>query len=234
MASWYGDAFQGRRTANGEVYDRESISAAHPTMPLPSYARVTNLDNHRSIIVRVNDRGPYAAGRVMDVSDRTAELLDFKRIGTARVRVDYVGPAGLDGTDSDMLVASLRMDGSPAEFGHPATMLATATPAPAPAPEVIAVAPPPLTQVARTEVAEIPPRPEPVAALVPLKVTAQMPLHAPLPPARPFDLGTIPGAAVPLAVQRQHQAAAVLYGGPVPGLVRIGARGTLAQADLTR
>lgn len=65
-ASWYGEAFHGRRTANGEVYDRNSISAAHPTMPLPAYARVTNLMNNRSIIVRVNDRGPYHGGRLME------------------------------------------------------------------------------------------------------------------------------------------------------------------------
>ena len=67
MASWYGDAFHGRKTANGEIYDKNALSAAHPTMPLPSYARVTNLQNGYSVIVRVNDRGPYAAGRVMDV-----------------------------------------------------------------------------------------------------------------------------------------------------------------------
>ncbi len=68
MASWYGDEFHGRYTANGEIFDENSISAASPTLPLPSYARVTNLANHRSIVVRVNDRGPYVADRVMDVS----------------------------------------------------------------------------------------------------------------------------------------------------------------------
>ena len=93
MASWYGAAFHGRRTANGEVYDMASLSAAHPTMPLPSYARVTNLGNGYSVIVRVNDRGPYHAGRVMDVSSRVADVLDMKAMGTARVKVDYVGPA---------------------------------------------------------------------------------------------------------------------------------------------
>jgi rare lipoprotein A len=67
-ASWYGPAFHGRKTANGEIYDRHGVSAAHPTMPLPSYARVTNLGNRRSIIVRVNDRGPYHGGRVIDLS----------------------------------------------------------------------------------------------------------------------------------------------------------------------
>ena len=114
MASWYGDAFQGRRTANGEIYDKESISAAHPTMPLPSYARVTNLGNGHSIIVRVNDRGPYHGGRVMDVSSRVADALDFKGAGTARVKVEYIGKASLEGSDDSRLLATLRLDGAPA------------------------------------------------------------------------------------------------------------------------
>ena len=100
-------------TANGEVYDMESISAAHPTLPIPSYARVTNLANKRSIIVRVNDRGPYHQGRLIDVSVRTAKLLGFYDNGIARVRVDYVGRASLDGSDDTKLEATLRR-GTPA------------------------------------------------------------------------------------------------------------------------
>ena len=115
-ASWYGDAFHGRKTANGEIYDKNALSAAHPTMPLPSYARVTNLGNGYSVIVRVNDRGPYAAGRVMDVSSRVADVLDFKRMGTAHVKVEYVGRAPLEGSDDDELLASLRTDGGAADF----------------------------------------------------------------------------------------------------------------------
>src|ERR1700730_9972508 len=103
LASWYGDAFQGRRAANGEIYDKESISAAHPTMPLPSYARVTNLGNGHSIIVRVNDRGPYHGGRVMDVSSPVAHGLDFKGAGTARIKVEYIGRAALEGSDDSKL-----------------------------------------------------------------------------------------------------------------------------------
>ena len=98
-ASWYGADFHGRRTANGEIFDRKSISAAHPTMPLPSYARVTNLRNARSIVVRVNDRGPYHGGRVMDVSQRVAEALDFHSVGTARVKVEWIGRADIAGDD---------------------------------------------------------------------------------------------------------------------------------------
>ncbi len=115
-ASWYGSDFHGRRTANGEVFDRDSISAAHPTMPLPSYARVTNTKNSRSIIVRVNDRGPYHGGRVMDVSQRVAEALDFRSIGTARVKVEWIGKANLDGDDDAKLLATLRDDGEPAQI----------------------------------------------------------------------------------------------------------------------
>ena len=126
LASWYGDDFHGRQTANGEVFDMTSISAAHPTLPMPSYARVTNLANGKSLIVRVNDRGPYHANRVMDVSYRAAKLLEFERMGTARVRVDYVGRAALDGSDDRQLMATLRT-GEPAP--PPSTvMVASAKP----------------------------------------------------------------------------------------------------------
>jgi peptidoglycan lytic transglycosylase len=99
-ASWYGELFHGRRTANGEIYDMERLSAASPTLPLPVYARVTNLQNHRSIIVRVNDRGPYRSDRVIDLSRRSAEVLGFRDKGTAPVRVQYLGRAPLNGDDS--------------------------------------------------------------------------------------------------------------------------------------
>jgi peptidoglycan lytic transglycosylase len=112
-ASWYGADFHGRLTANGEVFDMHSLSAAHPTMPMPSYARVTNLDNGRSIIVRVNDRGPYAQNRVIDVSIAAAKALEFYGRGLAHVRVEYVGRAPLEGTDDRMLMATLRQ-GTPA------------------------------------------------------------------------------------------------------------------------
>ncbi|MCT7375398.1 septal ring lytic transglycosylase RlpA family protein [Chelativorans salis] len=107
-ASWYGSAFHGRLTANGEVYDMTHLTAAHPTMPLPSYARVTNLNNGSSIVVRVNDRGPFAEGRVIDLSKRAAEMLDYTHSGVAKVRVEYVGPAPLHGQDESYLMASYR------------------------------------------------------------------------------------------------------------------------------
>jgi peptidoglycan lytic transglycosylase len=99
-ASWYGELFHGRRTANGEIYDMDRLSAASPTLPLPVYARVTNLENRRSIIVRVNDRGPYRSDRVIDLSRRSAEALGFRGKGTARVRVQYLARAPLNGDDS--------------------------------------------------------------------------------------------------------------------------------------
>lgn len=108
LASWYGDDFHGRLTANGEVFDMASLTAAHPTLPMPCYARVTNLSNGKSLIVRVNDRGPYHGNRVMDVSSRTADLLEFKGNGVARVRVEYVGRAPLEGSDDRQLIATLR------------------------------------------------------------------------------------------------------------------------------
>ena len=114
MASWYGDAFHGRLTSNGEIFDMKSITAAHPTLPLPSYVRVTNLANRKSLVVRVNDRGPFHANRVIDVSSRAAELLGFRHHGVARVRVEYVAPAKLEGSDDIQLAATLRQDGTPA------------------------------------------------------------------------------------------------------------------------
>lgn len=108
MASWYGDDFHGRQTANGEVFDMGSLTAAHPTLPMPSYARVTNLSNGKSLIVRVNDRGPYHGNRLIDVSNKAAELLEFKGNGVARVRVEYVGRAPLEGSDDRQLMATLR------------------------------------------------------------------------------------------------------------------------------
>jgi rare lipoprotein A len=126
LASWYGEDFHGRQTANGEIFDMTSISAAHPTLPIPSYARVTNLSNHRSIILRVNDRGPYHQDRLIDVSIRTAKLLGFYDAGVARVRVDYVGRASLAGSDDARLEATLR-NGTPAH-GPADVRLASARP----------------------------------------------------------------------------------------------------------
>jgi rare lipoprotein A len=223
-ASWYGSAFHGRRTANGEIYDMASVTAAHPTMPLPSYARVTNLANGKSIIVRVNDRGPYHGGRVMDLSQKVAELLEYKHLGTARVKIDYVGKADVAGSDDRKLIATLTT-GRPAQLPgyetptEAGTMLATAEPAPAPRQSPLRPAPAAAPVVST-------PAPSASMAAAPnalrpslegeeeeggATVAAALPTVAPSPPARPFDLGTIPGAAVPItargASSRQREAA---------------------------
>jgi rare lipoprotein A len=90
IASWYGDDFHGKYTANGEIYNMHELTAAHPTLPLPSLARVTNLENGRSIVVRVNDRGPFSNKRLIDVTQRVAQLLGFEKQGTAKVRVQVL------------------------------------------------------------------------------------------------------------------------------------------------
>jgi len=94
LASWYGAAHHGKPTATGERFDQWSISAAHKTLPLPCVVAVTNLDNGKTIRVRVNDRGPFVDGRIIDLSRAAAEELGFDRKGVTRVRVKYVGPAG--------------------------------------------------------------------------------------------------------------------------------------------
>lgn len=113
IASWYGDDFHGRKTANGEIYNMYALSAAHPTLPMPCYARVTNMSNGRSVVVRINDRGPYHSGRVIDLSKRAALLLDMHGAGLGRVRVNYMGKAKLNGNDDAWLVAQARDNGRP-------------------------------------------------------------------------------------------------------------------------
>jgi len=98
-ASWYGPTFNRRKTANGEYFDMTRLTAAHPTLPLPSFVRVTNLSNNKSAILRVNDRGPFSKTRIIDLSKKSAEVLGFIKQGTARVRVQYVGRAPLNGDD---------------------------------------------------------------------------------------------------------------------------------------
>jgi rare lipoprotein A len=217
-ASWYGEAFHGRRTANGEVYDRHSVSAAHPTMPLPAYARVTNLMNSRSIIVRVNDRGPFHGGRMMDLSQTTADALAFRHLGTARIKMEYLGQASLAGSDDKLLLATLRTDGSAAPIpGTSArTMVASAEPVatartrsvdidaqPSVEPEPVPVVAPVAQAYAPQQSRTITPSTPVVASLA---STVSTPVEgpslraAPLPPNRPFDLDTIANAAKPVSV----------------------------------
>jgi len=152
IASWYGEQFHGKYTANGEVFDLNQMTAAHRTLPMPSVVRVTNLENGRSIEVRVNDRGPYARGRIIDMSRRAAQLLGFEGQGTAKVRVQIDVPASIQ-------VASLagRRGTEPA--------LASASPPPQAAPvRPVAAEPLPVpagVAVAATKPVPLPPAPPP-------------------------------------------------------------------------
>ncbi|WP_448952416.1 septal ring lytic transglycosylase RlpA family protein [Labrys neptuniae] len=216
LASWYGPGFNGRKTAVGERFDMMGLSAAHKTMPLPSYARVTNLTNGTSIVVRVNDRGPYVQGRLIDLSSRAADLLQFKGSGVGRVKVEYVGRAPESSSDTKMLLATLRTDGTPAPLpgGMPSnTMFADAAPPTRPtATPVLPVKA--VTQVAATEskpalsdikpvvvppmIAQAEPMDPPVATTQVAGLTNMA--FTPLPPTRPRSsdgvLGKMPGGSV--------------------------------------
>ncbi|AGA64625.1 Rare lipoprotein A precursor [Liberibacter crescens BT-1] len=119
MASWYGESFHGRLTANGEIYDKNYPSAAHPTFPLPSYARVTSLETGSSLIVRVNDRGPYYRGRIIDLSHKAAELLSIQNKGVGMMRVTYLGKARLDGKDKKFLLSSFKKNNGSIKLSLP-------------------------------------------------------------------------------------------------------------------
>lgn len=116
IASWYGSKFHGRKTANGEIYDMNGVSAAHKTLPLPTMVRVTNLENGRSLKIRINDRGPYARGRIIDLSRRSAQLLGFQKQGTARVRVAVLSD------ESRAMAARLKGQANLARAGSPITV----------------------------------------------------------------------------------------------------------------
>ncbi|MEO8758511.1 MAG: septal ring lytic transglycosylase RlpA family protein [Devosia sp.] len=134
-ASWYGQDFHGRRTANGEIFGAYYLTAASPVLPIPSYARVTNLENGRSVLVRINDRGPYMQGRVADLSYQTASVLGFVNTGSAQIQIAYVGPAPLNGDDSRMLMASVNTTTRVEEQGDTRVAFASA-PAPLRRPSV--------------------------------------------------------------------------------------------------
>src|SRR3954451_987487 len=102
IASWDGPQFHRRQTANGEWFDMDYVTAAHTTLPLPSYVRVTNVENGRTLVVRVNDRGPFVGDRIIDLSRKSADILKMKNKGTARVRVQYIGRAPLDDDGTDL------------------------------------------------------------------------------------------------------------------------------------
>ena len=168
VASWYGEAFDHQPTANGEVFDLNDLSAAHRTLPLPSIVEVTNLQNGRSLRLRVNDRGPYAQNRIIDVSRRAAQLLGFERSGTTTVDVRIL-------KDESIKVAEAAKRGSAGDVelaaaASTAPIAARVAPPPAAAPPP---APPPEHSIAVVELAPPPPPPEPPQSVAP--VAAQQP-----------------------------------------------------------
>lgn len=134
IASWYGPQFHRRMTSNGEWFDMDYMSAAHATLPIPSYARITNLENGRQVVVRINDRGPFVGTRIIDLSRKAATTLAFQEKGMAQVRVKYLGPAPL-GDDRKRLAALNQRIPS----GGAAVMVAAA-PKPKPAPQPVQTA----------------------------------------------------------------------------------------------
>jgi rare lipoprotein A len=182
IASWYGEAFHGKYTANGEVFDLNSLTAAHRTLPMPSVVEVTNLENGRTLDVRVNDRGPYARGRIIDMSRRAAQLLGFEGSGTAKVRVRILVPesiqvaslAGRNGDVPDAVkvaavatpVAAVAAEALPPAPG----VRVAAAPSPAP-PSPVLPAPPPRAVVAPLPAVEPPPPLPEKVAVVPIKAT---------------------------------------------------------------
>ena len=105
QASWYGEAFHKRKTSNGEWFDMNTMTAAHATLPLPSYAKVTNLENGKSVIVRINDRGPFVDTRILDVSKMAADRLGYRQKGIAKVRLQLIGPAPLNDNGAHHVMA---------------------------------------------------------------------------------------------------------------------------------
>ena len=231
IASWYGEQFHGKYTANGETFDLNQLTAAHRTLPMPTVVRVTNLENGRSIEVRVNDRGPYARGRILDLSRRAAQLLGFEGQGTAKVRVQIDVPASIQ-------VASLAgRRGTEPE-------LAAASPPPhaAPVRAVAAqpLAPPPGVSVAANKPVPLPPAPTALP-------TGQAIADAPLPetvqvvPVKPTGIYIQAGAfasidrAVQLKARLQRFGTVNVTSARVSGMnmyrVRVGPVGSVDQAD---
>lgn len=191
LASWYGEDFHGRMTANGEVFNIYSVSAAHPTLPLPSYIRVTNTSNGRSIVARVNDRGPFHSNRLVDVSERVAEALGFHNSGTANVKIDYLGRAPQEGSDDARLIATLTTDGTPAMLkGNASASLMTASADPIKIPTPDSTIDEAASEIA-DEAPQVATKPEAESATPKVDAAAAMPAlphnaapSVPLPPSR--------------------------------------------------
>lgn len=171
IASWYGPGFNGQRTANGEIYNELELTAAHTTLPMPSLVRVTNLDNGKALVVRINDRGPFKPGRIIDMSRRGAQLLGFDGVGTAKVRVQV-----LEEESKALKMAALAR--SPARVASRRTdTVAQAAPVPVAAPR----------------------KPVEVVALPPVEPVAAPPPRASAPPAPPTRPSAVQAPVTTLA-----------------------------------
>jgi rare lipoprotein A len=239
IASWYGEDFHGKFTANGEIFDLNALTAAHKTLPMPCVVQVTNLENGRSIQLRVNDRGPYVAGRIIDVSRRAAQLLGFEAQGTAKVRVKLLVPQSIE-------VASLARHNGGALPPNPAYA--------APVAPVLAqtLQPAPDTRVAAAEPQPAPPpapapQPAPVAA-APAPAPAPVPAAAPMPaalvtvvPVKPSQIYiqagafAVPGNAQKVKSRLDGLGTVNVTGATVNGVqiyrVRLGPIGSVDEAD---
>jgi rare lipoprotein A len=160
VASWYGPTFHGKYTANGEIFDSGALTAAHRTLPMPVNVRVTNLENGRSLILRVNDRGPFARGRIIDVSARAAQLLGFYQTGTAKVRVTFVSQADLPGgapppSDTPLEIAT-AVSAAPTDTVQTASLAPVRGAPVSPPPRRVAPLPVPVASSALTPAADQP------------------------------------------------------------------------------
>lgn len=167
IASWYGPGFNGKRTANGEVYDMNALTAAHKTLPIPSVVQVTNLENGRTLRLRINDRGPFVEGRIIDLSLRAAQLLDVQKKGIARVRVELVPEDSLtlknwalDAKGQPPITEMPKISAVP----RPMIVSETLTPA-IPMPPVSAVAAVPSSPIGSITTTALPPPPMPGTSL---------------------------------------------------------------------
>lgn len=137
IASWYGPTFHGKASASGETFDENAMTAAHPTLPIPSLVRVTNLENGRSVVVRLNDRGPFVDDRIIDLSRAAGKALDMHAKGTARVRVQYVGPAPAEHNLTPVQQVEVqKISATPVKFSMPVMEIAAE-----PLPDLVPAAP---------------------------------------------------------------------------------------------
>lgn len=197
VASWYGKKFHGQRTSSGETYDMYGMTAAHPTLPIPSYARVTNVSNGKSVVVRINDRGPFHSSRVIDLSYTAAYKLGYIERGSTEVEVETIIPEGVELIAANVPPIKQR----PARNAPPKTATRTIAPKPQPAP---APSPDPVSTIAMAETPSAMVAATPSNATATTRPTSSVPQIAPAtPPAANITLAATdiaPAASKPSAL----------------------------------